>query len=80
MTKYAFPQLKAWDSESESYQDFDTSSGMELRDYFAAAALTGYRAAALHWSLSVGGKFLDPSQIAEWSYADADAMLAERDK
>lgn len=57
-------------------------SGMTLRDYFAAKALQGYRCGFWQWYRSVGseGKFPDPSQMANWAYADADAMLAERAK
>lgn len=46
-----------------------SSFGMSLRDYFAAAALTGY--------LARGG---NPENCAGWAYNFADAMLAERDK
>lgn len=59
-----------------------TSNGMSMRDYFAAAALTGYRCAYHRWYQQVGatGEFTDPAKLAEWAYADADAMLAERRK
>ena len=47
--------------------------GMSLRDYFAAAALTGILAT----------QYEDPpladSDMAEWAYKVADAMLKERD-
>ena len=58
------------------------SPGMTLRDYFAGQALQGYRAAYWQWYKSVGsgGAFADPKQMAEWSYADADAMLLERER
>lgn len=64
-----------------TYKTF-TYNGMSLRDYFAAAALTGYRCGFWQWYRTVGseGKFPDPSQMAQWSYADADALLAERAK
>ena len=46
--------------------------GMELRDYFAAAALTGL-------ITKFGGEAMK-EQYAEWSYNMADAMLKEREK
>ena len=49
--------------------------GMNLRDYFAAAALTGFLAASM-------GKFphqLDLSGVAGDAYDLADAMLAARE-
>ena len=54
--------------------------GMTLRDYFAAAALQGYRTAYWQWYKSLGenGPVADPQKMAEWSYADADAMLEWR--
>jgi len=45
--------------------------GMTLRDYFAAAALTGYLANAEN------GTTCD-EKLAKWSYATSDAMLAAR--
>ena len=48
-----------------------TSSGMSLRDYFAAAALTGLVASKDPGSIN---------EITECAYDYADAMLAERDK
>lgn len=51
------------------------ASGMTLRDYFAGQALIGL--------LVMPGEYGDearnhPDKCAEWSYAQADAMLAER--
>lgn len=52
-----------------------------LRDYFAAAALTGYRCAYHLWCQRVSKEdFADPAKFAEWAYRDADAMLKERAK
>lgn len=45
--------------------------GMRLLDYFAAAALTGYRADTSYSHIA-------SSDIAEWAFRDAQAMLAER--
>lgn len=46
---------------------------MTDRDHFAAAALTGYNANP-EWD------DIDPSIVAERAYADADAMLRERER
>jgi len=48
--------------------------GMTLRDYFAAAYLTGLV------SQRSGGKNLTPDERAVLAYIHADAMLAEHDK
>mgnify|MGYP003109946280 CR=1 FL=1 len=48
------------------------SSGMTLRDYFAAKAMQG--------SLTGGGDFEKFSDLAADSYAIADAMLETRNK
>ena len=45
-------------------------SGMTLRDYFAAAALTGL--------MEASGAMHD-KEIAEWAYKFADAMLTARE-
>ena len=47
------------------------SSGMSLRDYFAAKAMQGF--------MSVPGAF-QPKLDAQIAYEMADAMLAERSK
>jgi hypothetical protein len=46
---------------------------MGIRDYFAGAALRGYRA-----SEEFSGEL--PEIVAELSFVDADAMLIEREK
>lgn len=59
---------------------YDTP-GMSLRDWFAGQALAGGLAntdttkAMAMWG-SPGSKI----QLAEWAYAHADAMLAERER
>lgn len=50
---------------------FRTFEGMSLRDYFAAAALTGF---------IQDGMARDYDQNARHAYRTADAMLAERDR
>lgn len=51
-----------------------TTQGMSLRDYFAAAALRG-----IATSPSVQNfKLQTLNELTQWSYAVADAMLAER--
>ena len=47
--------------------------GMSLRDYFAAAALTGMHG----W---FGNTPIVNEVAASWAYEIADAMIAERDK
>ena len=49
------------------------NSGMGIRDYFAGAALRGYRA-----SEEFSGEL--PEIVAELCFVDADAMLIEREK
>lgn len=49
------------------------SSGMTLRDYFAAKAMQGVYA-----NPELSG--LTAEHTATWAYAGADAMLAERNK
>jgi hypothetical protein len=50
----------------------DPRIGMTLRDYFAAAAMTGCLAGCNK------AYPLNPEIAAEYSYRQADAMLAER--
>ena len=45
--------------------------GMTLRDWFAGESLKGYRS---------GDQMAPANVVARDSYADADAMLKERDK
>ncbi len=52
--------------------------GMSLRDYFAAAALQGNRAARV--KLPDTNHPLSAEQMASIAYQDADAMIAERNK
>lgn len=53
-------------------------NGMTLRDYFAAAALTGTLASGHRSGAEYG--FMTNSNIAEQMYSIADAMLKERAK
>jgi hypothetical protein len=48
------------------------SSGMSLRDYFAAVALQGFIAGR--------DSYTPAAHAAKWAYEQADAMLAERAK
>lgn len=50
--------------------------GMSLRDYFAAAALTGYMA----WSPEDCDRIGAPDDIAHFAFKVADAMLTARQK
>ena len=54
-----------------AFPDRNGNGGMTLRDYFAAAALQGYRASGVNDY---------PEAIADLAGVDADAMLAERAK
>jgi hypothetical protein len=45
--------------------------GLTMRDYFAAAALQGFSSQSELYSTPV-------EHLAEWAYAQADAMLAAR--
>lgn len=54
-------------------------SGMPLRDYMAAAALTGILSPGSNASLRIDGKpFKTPEDFASAAYAMADAMIAAR--
>jgi hypothetical protein len=46
-----------------------SSSGMTLRDYFAAKAMQG-----------LAGEIEDEARAARWCYEMADAMLSQREK
>lgn len=65
--KFAVPA----DADERTFLAINNAFGMTLRDYFAAAALSGYKARSLDFSQAA---------IAQWAYEDADAMLAERAK
>jgi hypothetical protein len=70
-TQPAFPALSfivPSDLEAQGVRRLGVSQGMSLRDYFAAAALTGMLASG-EWS---GG-----TEVAEGAYDYADAMLEE---
>lgn len=64
----AFPVLR----ENERGGLFMAASGMTLRDYFAAAALTGILSENMELCDSYG-------QAGKRAYDFADAMLAERE-
>lgn len=68
----AFPSIN-WDSQIESKNNQLTpiSSGMDLRDYFAAKALQGI----IDSSIDAG---LETHRIAESAYQIADAMMKAR--
>lgn len=66
----AFPHVMCQEHGGGSWT---TKPGLSLRDYFAAAALTGY----LAWSPPSGGQ-TEPARAAEKAYLYADAMLAAR--
>lgn len=57
----------------QAYQGHGPCDGMTLRDYFAAKAMQGFSANAKLTTAPV-------EKVAEWSYEQADAMLAARAK
>ncbi|MDR3351737.1 MAG: hypothetical protein LBO00_01710 [Zoogloeaceae bacterium] len=67
----AFPLVEQWAGREEQFNAYGVSSGMTLRDYFAAKALTG-ALSMKYCSMS------DAEGIARWSYKMADAMLEAR--
>lgn len=78
----AFPQGVIVGNPNTGYGPIQPSGGLSLRDYFAAAALQGYRSAYWQWYLQVGatGQHAVPEQMATWAYADADAMIRAREQ
>lgn len=73
----AFPEVK---TRKHYVTDIDVHSvgGMSLRDYFAAKAMQGLLAD--HVARIEGLNLTPVGLIASYSYAIADAMLAERAK
>ena len=66
----AFPRPEGWNGLScEEHSSNAPQAGMSLRDYFAAAALTGI--------MAYGG-VIESERAAEKAFKCADAMLAER--
>lgn len=55
------------------YLDDSYQVGMQLRDYFASAALTGIITADVDWSLTAESR-------AKIAYETADAMMKARNK
>lgn len=55
--------------------------GMSLRDWFAGQALAGGLANTdTTKTMAMWGSSGSKTQMAEWAYAHADAMLAERER
>ena len=74
----AFPQMAAMDQNGSwiaANKHCPEASGMSLRDYFAAAALTSI--SRQKWDAE---SWWDHKTAAEHAYRFADSMLAERDK
>lgn len=64
---YAFPLHMT--VQQGATMHYWSTTGMTLRDYFAAQALAGIVANLVHWT---------DEQRAQHAYAQADAMLAAR--
>ena len=67
----AFPlpsHTRKWDDAKKEYQQ---DEGMTLRDYFAAKAMEALILEVADW------KYM-PNEIANFAYAQADAMLKAR--
>ena len=75
----AFPALAERDAETGEWDTCSQMTGLDVRDYFAAKAMQGWLAS--YPSTTEADTAIDGvSGIAEFSYAVADAMLAERAK
>ena len=74
----AFPSID-WDSQIESKNNQLTpiSSGMDLRDYFAAKAMQAIIGKSDDRSLDIGE--ID-NWIGDYAYVVADAMMEARDR
>ena len=55
------------------YPSGDYKDGLSLRDLFAFGAMVGHIVCG-------NSSVADPDVIADWSYAQADDMLAQREK
>lgn len=62
------------DIQKDGFQKLGESRGMTLRDYFAAKVLQGIIAE------SGAASYGREHTLAKWAYAQADAMLKERQK
>lgn len=71
----AFPELNVYTGYNRDMDRTevmsDTTHGMSLRDYFAAAALVGMQAHPANER---------PDSAARWAYEVADAMLKAREE
>jgi len=71
----AFPHPKVLEvNKKEYFQLTEASSGMDLRDYFAAKAMQGYIAN----TGVLGGISPTDEDLARYSYELADAMMEAR--
>jgi hypothetical protein len=70
----AFPAIIPFehsDVQGKDYPDYG-ESGMTLRDYFAAKAMAAF-------IIRSADAFESADKAAEWAYAQANAMIKERD-
>jgi len=78
----AFPVVYESRDEVGKLCDY-VKTGMTLRDYFAASALTGILAGQKLWTVTDGEittEVKDVKSFALIAYIQADTMLAEREK
>lgn len=69
----AFPRSAAFGKSEDGYDTAsDPQEGMTLRDYFAAAAITGMKA-------FISSDYEYPDDAAKKAYKIADAMLKARE-
>jgi hypothetical protein len=72
----AFPTPPVYCAETGCGQADAGQGGMSMRDYFAAAALTGFLAAGR--GPNGYGDIADSNNAADYAYEQADAMLRRR--
>ena len=76
----AFPRNYAYQNPEAGQSELKSIPGMTLRDYFAAAALTGIMLADEKARQEIGGdrRYSTANEFAHAAYQQADAMLQAR--
>lgn len=70
----------AFPTNESNYEKIWSSTGMTLRDYFAAKAMAAYITGAMADGIHLNLNGEDANTAAEAGYIIADAMLKEREK